>query len=50
VLKLDGWQQSHEVQAEIAAARALGKPVTFLALNARAEENPVVPRKLGKGG
>jgi hypothetical protein len=31
VLKLDGWQQSVGVQAEIAAARALGKPVSFLA-------------------
>jgi hypothetical protein len=31
VLKLDGWQQSVGVQAEIAMARALGKPVSFLA-------------------
>jgi nucleoside 2-deoxyribosyltransferase len=30
VLKLDGWQQSRGVQAEIAAAKALGKPVRFL--------------------
>lgn len=30
VLKLDGWQQSVGVQAEIAMARALGKPVSFL--------------------
>jgi len=30
VLKLSGWQESIGVQAEIAAARALGKPVTFL--------------------
>ena len=30
VLKLDGWEQSVGVQAEIAAARTLGKPVTFL--------------------
>ena len=30
VLKLDGWAQSIGVQAEIAAARALGKPVSFL--------------------
>ena len=30
VLMLDGWQQSVGVQAEIAAARALGKPVSFL--------------------
>ena len=30
VLKLCGWETSVGVQAEIAAARALGKPVTFL--------------------
>ena len=30
VLKLPGWAQSVGVQAEIAAARAMGKPVTFL--------------------
>ena len=30
VLKLPGWTQSVGVQAEIAAARAMGKPVTFL--------------------
>ena len=30
VLKLPGWHRSVGVQAEIAAARALGKPVTFL--------------------
>ena len=31
VLMLDGWRQSVGVQAEIAIARELGKPVTFLA-------------------
>ncbi len=30
VLQLDGWQQSVGIQAEIAAARALGKPVSFI--------------------
>jgi hypothetical protein len=30
VLKLPGWEQSKGVQAEIAAARALGRPVSFL--------------------
>jgi nucleoside 2-deoxyribosyltransferase len=30
VLKLDGWQHSRGVQAEIAAAKALGKPVAFV--------------------
>ncbi len=30
VLKLPEWEQSIGVQAEIAAARALGKPVTFM--------------------
>ena len=33
VLKLDGWQQSQGVQAEIAMARALGKPVSFIEPN-----------------
>ena len=40
VLMLDGWRESVGVQAEIAIARELGKPVTFLHANARAEENP----------
>ena len=40
VLKLDGWQQSRGVQAEVARARALGKPVSFLEPNDLAEENP----------
>jgi nucleoside 2-deoxyribosyltransferase len=31
VLMLDGWRESVGVQAEIAIARELGKPVTFLA-------------------
>lgn len=31
VLKLDGWQHSRGVQAEIAIALALGKPVRFVA-------------------
>ena len=30
VLKLPSWEKSGGVQAEIAAARAMGKPVTFL--------------------
>ena len=40
VLKLEGWQESQGVQAEIAVARALGKSVSFVALNGQAEENP----------
>lgn len=44
VLKLDGWQQSRGVQAEIAMARALGKPVSFIEPNDVAEENPDVGR------
>ena len=40
VLKLDGWRESRGVQAEVAQARALGKPVTFLTPNAHAEKNP----------
>jgi len=31
VLKLDGWEHSRGVQAEIAIARAAGKPVRFVA-------------------
>ena len=38
VLKLDGWELSVGVQAEIAAAKALGKPVSFLDPAAVAEE------------
>ena len=45
VLKLDGWAQSVGVQAEIAAARTLGKPVTFLNVVDAADEN----RQLGNG-
>lgn len=38
VLKLDGWQQSRGVQAEIAIARELGKPVHFVSEAELAEE------------
>ena len=41
---LDGWQQSVGVQAEIAIARELGKPVTYLRLSDQAEEPPARPR------
>ena len=40
VLTLEGWQESHGVQAEIALARSLGKPVSFVAVSDQAEENP----------
>ena len=40
VLKLPQWEKSIGVQAEIAAARALGKPVTFLSVNHQTAENP----------
>ena len=40
VLKLDGWQQSRGIQAEVARARALGKPVSFIEPTPVAEENP----------
>ncbi len=36
---LDGWRESVGVQAEIAIARELGKPVTFLSVNGQAGEN-----------
>ena len=39
VLMLDGWRESVGVQAEIAIARKLGKPVTFLSVNGQAGEN-----------
>jgi hypothetical protein len=40
VLMLDGWRESVGVQAEIAIARELGKPVTFLAAVGQSIENP----------
>ena len=39
VLKFDEWEKSVGVQAEIAAARAMGKPVTFLDVVNAADEN-----------
>lgn len=38
VLMLDGWQESVGVQAEIAIAWELGKPVSFLSASARVKE------------
>ena len=40
VLMLDGWEQSRGVQAEIAIARELGKPVSFIDPSDLAAENP----------
>jgi len=40
VLMLPGWEASVGVQAEIAIARELGKPVSFIRPNGQAEENP----------
>jgi hypothetical protein len=40
VLTLPGWQDSVGVNAEIAIARELGKPVTFLKPAGRREEGP----------
>ena len=40
VLMLDGWRESVGVQAEIAIARELGKPVSLLAPTGHAAENP----------
>ena len=40
VLMLDGWRESVGVQAEIAIARELGKPVTYLRVADQAEEKP----------
>lgn len=40
VLLIDGWRESVGVQAEIAIARKLGKPITYLHANSPAEENP----------
>jgi hypothetical protein len=39
VLMLDGWRESVGIQAEIAIARELGKPVTYLAVNGQSETN-----------
>jgi hypothetical protein len=38
VLMLPGWEESVGVQAEIAIARELGKPVTYLSVSDRAEK------------
>jgi len=38
VLQLDGWEHSRGVQAEIAIARAAGKPVRFVSETELAEE------------
>ena len=40
VLMLDGWRESVGVQAEIAIARELDKPITFFKESSQAEENP----------
>jgi len=45
VLKLDGWQQSRGVNAEIAAAKTLGKPIRFVTaeqLGCGPEETPTL--------
>jgi hypothetical protein len=39
VLMLDGWEESAGVQAEIAIARELGKPVSFIAASDEVAEN-----------
>jgi nucleoside 2-deoxyribosyltransferase len=44
VLMLDGWRESVGVKAEIAIARELGKPVTYLRVADQAEENPARQR------
>jgi len=45
VLMLPGWEASVGVQAEIAIARELGKPVSFIRPNGQAEENPARSRE-----
>jgi len=40
VVMLDGWRESVGVQAEIAIARELGKPVTFLSAGIHTKELP----------
>jgi nucleoside 2-deoxyribosyltransferase len=40
VFMLEGWEESEGIQAEIAIARELGKPVTFLRAETANEENP----------
>ncbi len=39
VLMIDGWRESDGVKAEIAIARELGKPVTFLSAGDRPKEH-----------
>ena len=43
VLKLDGWERSVGVKAEIAAARTLGKPVTLVASSDLGVSDILVP-------
>ena len=40
VLMLDGWRESVGIQAEVAIARELGKPVTFLSAGIHTKEVP----------
>ncbi len=44
VLMLDGWRESVGVQAEMAIARELGKPVTYLRMAEQADERPARSR------
>jgi hypothetical protein len=44
VLQLDGWEKSVGVQAEVAIARRLGKPVTFIRVGTTNEDNPELAR------
>ena len=44
VLMLDGWEQSEGIKAEIAIARELGKPVTFIRVETTNEDNPELTR------
>ena len=50
VLTLAGWEQSIGVQAEIAAARTLGKPVSFLEPVGLSEEVAVEAKSERQGG
>ncbi len=43
VLMIDGWKESVGVQAEIAIARELGKPVSFLTPDRRIDTNDAQP-------
>jgi len=50
VLTLDGWRESHGVQAEIELARELGKPVVLVEPDALNDRTPACAGVVGVKG